>query len=189
MHIHDVFIENGDDSVVVKPGYGGACTRDVLVERVRVFRGMGVNIGGMGEGCVQNVTFRDVHLEPISLAGAEIKTEHGSDNASFIHDVLYQNITFRASAYNASAYPCLSITAHYAERGQNFSGLTLPKISNVAFRDIDLGGCEMPVELLCDEAQPCENVSFSRVTAPGGFVCENVSCTASDVVPPTRCCA
>ena len=56
MHIHDVFIENGDDSVVMKPGWGlqrpAGCTRDILVENVTIFRGMGANIGGLGSGCV-----------------------------------------------------------------------------------------------------------------------------------------
>ena len=56
VHIHDVFIENGDDSIVMKQGWPTAeqippagCTRDVLVERVTIFRGMGANIGGMGD--------------------------------------------------------------------------------------------------------------------------------------------
>jgi hypothetical protein len=56
VHIHDVFIENGDDSVVMKPGWGkerpAGCTRDILVENVTIFRGMGANIGGLGSGCV-----------------------------------------------------------------------------------------------------------------------------------------
>ena len=43
IHIHDVFIENGDDSIVMKPGWPTAaqtppegCTRDILVERVTI---------------------------------------------------------------------------------------------------------------------------------------------------------
>ena len=59
--IHNVFIENGDDSIVMKPGWGhprpAGCTRDILVENVTIFRGMGANIGGMGDGCVDNVTY------------------------------------------------------------------------------------------------------------------------------------
>ena len=114
VHIHDIHIENGDDSIVMKPGWPtpaqlppDGCTRDVLVERVVIYRGMGApsvlngakyrhcicmayltgrsarsgaNIGGMGSGCVDNVTFRDILLDHPSLAGVQIKTENGKDN-------------------------------------------------------------------------------------------------------------
>ena len=89
VHLHDIFIENGDDSIVMKPGEGQqGCTRDVLVERVTILRGMGINIGGMGSGCVQNITFRDVLLDRPSLMGMEIKTENGAKNACLSHFVL-----------------------------------------------------------------------------------------------------
>jgi hypothetical protein len=120
--IHDVFIENGDDSIVMKPGWGfqkegkAGCTRDILVENVTIYRGMGANIGGMGDGCVDNVTFRDITLDHPSLAGIEIKTEHGPDNESFISNVLYENIVFKESI-NASCCPCVSITAQYGGPG------------------------------------------------------------------------
>jgi polygalacturonase len=121
VHVHDVFIENGDDSIVMKPGWpteaqraaddvAAGCTRDVLVERITIYRGMGANIGGMGSGCVDNITFRHIVLDHPSLAGVEIKTENGKDNHSFISNINYENISFSKSL-NASGFPCVSITA------------------------------------------------------------------------------
>ena len=197
VHIHDIFIENGDDSIVMKPGWPRpgtpapiGCTRDVLVEGVTIRRGMGINIGGMGTGCVDNITFRDVLLDHPSLMGAEIKTENGKDNRSFISNVVYDNITFRNSL-NASGFPCLSITADYTGDGHGYAGRFLPKISNITFRNVDLGGCSTPVTVRCNASAPCEGVVFDNIRTDREFVCENVNCFAQNVTKDkaSRCCS
>ena len=187
VHIHDVFIENGDDSIVMKQGWPRAgqlppdgCTRDVLVERVTIFRGMGTNIGGLGDGCVENVTFKDILLDHPSLNAVEIKTENGKDNRSFISNILYQNITVKNSL-NAPGFPCIEITASYSGDGHGYAGQNLPKISNVSFRDIDLRGCSTPITMKCNASQPCEAISFDSIVTGEAFVCENVDCTAVNV--------
>ena len=195
--IHDIDIENGDDSIVVKPGWGPNrtdghdCTRDVLVERVNIFRGMGANIGGMGSGCVQNITFRDITILP-SLGGIEIKTEMGADNNSFIRDVLYSNITF-VNSLNDSGFPCLLIHSDYAEHGKNFSGGFYPKISSIAYLDVDTRqGCTTPVTMRCartrDGHDMCSDISFSGLDS-SGFACLNVDgCTAANSMPDEAHC-
>lgn len=125
-------------------------------------RGMGINIGGMGDGCVDNVTFRDVLLDHPSLMGAEIKTENGNDDRSYVANVLYQNITFR-DALNATNFPCIEITAAYTGDGHGYAGKYLPKVSNVTYRDVDARGCSQPITLTCNASQPCENVAFAGV--------------------------
>ena len=195
VHIHDIFIENGDDSIVMKQGWPKAnqvppegCTRDVLVERVVIYRGMGANIGGMGNGCVDNITFKDIVLDHPSLMGAQIKTENGKDNRSFVSNVLYQNVSFRNSL-NASGYPCLSITADYTGDGHGYAGKSFPKISNVSYRDIDLRGCSTPITLKCSDKQPCEGISLDSVRTAEAVVCENVDCTAVNVTAGmAKCC-
>ena len=197
VHIHDVFIENGDDSVVMKPGWPQAgqvppegCTRDVLVERVTIFRGMGANIGGMSDGCVDNITFKDILLDHPSLEGAEIKSENGKDNASFISNVLYQNITFRDSL-NATGFPCVHVTSEYRGDGHGYAGPFFPKISNITFRDVDALGCSDPITVQCNATQPCESIRFERVETGTPFVCANVQCTAANVSSGAakECCA
>ena len=196
VHIHDVFIENGDDSIVMKPGWPHpgvpapmGCTRDVLVERVEIFRGMGANIGGMGSGCVDNITFRDIVLDHPSLCGAEIKTENGGDNRSFVSNVLYDNITFKHSL-NASGFPCVSITADYDGDGHGYIGKFLPNITNISYRNLDLSGCSTPITLKCNSSSHCHGIRFDGVRTDRQFVCENVDCVAVNVTggEASGCC-
>ena len=145
-------------------------------------QGMGANIGGMGDGCVDNITFRNITLDHPSLAGIEIKTEHGADNNSFIRNVLYEDIVFKDSM-NSSCCPCVSITAQYGGPGA-YPGQFLPRISNITYRNIDQRGCDTAVRLQCDEGYRCKNVTFDGVetsedTPP--FVVNNVDCTAGGV--------
>ena len=191
MHIADIFIENGDDSIVMKPGWPQphhtgteGCTRNVVVERVTILRGMGANIGGMGSGCVDNITFRDIDLQRASLDGVYIKTENGKDNSSFISNVLYDNVSFVASL-NASGFPCVSISAAYRGDGHGYVGQYQPRISNISFHNLDLSGCSTPVTLECARSFPCINVSFDGVKTTRNFATNNTQCTAVAVRPGT----
>ena len=38
----------------------------------------------MGDGCVNNITFKDITLDHPSLMGTQIKTENGNDNQSCV---------------------------------------------------------------------------------------------------------
>ena len=60
VHVHDVFIHNGDDSIAVKPS--STCTRDILVEDSHFEFGHGCSIGSVGKGCVENVLFRNITM-------------------------------------------------------------------------------------------------------------------------------
>ena len=142
---------------------------------------MGVNIEGMGKGCVDNITIRNISLDHPSLAGIEIKTEHGDDNESFVSNVLYEDIVFKKSM-NASCCPCVSITAAYGKPGA-YIGKHLPQIFNVTYRNIDARGRSNPVTLQCDESTPCENIVFDSVQTNSDFVVNNTECSASDVAP------
>ena len=123
-----------------------------------------------------------------NMAGAEIKTENGKDNRSFVSNVVYQNISFRNSL-NASGFPCLSITAEYTGDGHGYAGKSYPKISNVSYRDIDLRGCSTPITLKCSVKQPCEGISLEGVRTAVAVVCESVDCTAVNVTAGmAKCC-
>lgn len=142
---------------------------------------MGANIGGMGDGCVDNITFRNITLDHPSLAGIEIKTEHGDDNNSFVSNVVYEDIRFTKSI-NASCCPCVSITSQYG--GPNaYPGKTLPRIFNVSYRNIDQRGCNNPITLKCDRSSPCTNISFDSVQTNYNFVVNHTQCNAVDVSP------
>jgi|EP01043_Picozoa_sp_COSAG02_P050731 polygalacturonase len=76
IHIHDVSIHNGDDSVAVKPhgeGEDSGCTRNILVENCRFEKGHGCSIGSVGKGCVENVLFRNITMKS-QENGCRVKT-------------------------------------------------------------------------------------------------------------------
>lgn len=73
IHIHDVFIHNGDDSVAVKPHGPESCTRNILVENCRFEKGHGCSIGSVGKGCVENVIFRNITMTS-QENGCRVKT-------------------------------------------------------------------------------------------------------------------
>ena len=59
IHIHDVYIHNGDDSVAVK--LSKECTRNILVEDSVFEKGHSCSIAGsVGSGCVANVLYRNI---------------------------------------------------------------------------------------------------------------------------------
>ena len=142
----------------------------------------------MGDGCVDNVTFRNIHIDHPSLCAVEIKTEQGKDNASFISNVLYENISI-VNSMNASEFPCVSIIADYDGDGHPYDGKFLPRIANITFKDVDSLGCSTPIVLNCNPKFPCTNISFNQVKTLKNMTCQGVDdCSAVDVGPGSAAC-
>ena len=84
VHVHDVDVQNFDDSIVAKPtdarGINARCTENVLVENV-VAKGVGLSIGSISphadHSCIRNVTFRNISM-PNTMKGIYLKTNPGS---------------------------------------------------------------------------------------------------------------
>lgn len=151
------------------------------------YGGMGANIGGMGDGCVDNVTFRNLYIDHPSLCAVEIKTEHGKDNASFVSNVHYENVTITKSM-NASQFPCISIIADYEGDGHPYDGNFLPRISNVSFKDVNSLGCATPIVINCDPKFPCINVTFTHIGMNKNMTCAGVDECSAVGVAPGNCC-
>ena len=97
-------VENYDDSIAVKPcspsacKLAGACTQDVLIERVRLV-GFGASIGSVPPhavvNCVRNVTWRNVSM-PCMVKGIYITSNPSCDPYSghhaLIENILYQDV-------------------------------------------------------------------------------------------------
>jgi polygalacturonase len=67
-HVHDVVIDNDDDSIAVKPSHGSdlyPCSRNMLFENLTL-TGFGASIGSVPPhadvSCVRNITFRNVSM-------------------------------------------------------------------------------------------------------------------------------
>lgn len=92
IHIHDVTIHNGDDSVAVKPhGEDSGCTRNILVENCRFENGHGCSIGSVGEGCVENVLFRNITMIN-QENGCRVKTY--SEGAGHVRAFFHERLCF-----------------------------------------------------------------------------------------------
>lgn len=84
---HDLYISTGDDAIAVKGG------SDMLFERLQIESGLGLAIGSLSSGTVENITFRDAKISN-SVKGIYIKTNSRDEGeGATIRDIVYENIT------------------------------------------------------------------------------------------------
>ena len=104
IHIHNVWIHNGDDSVAVKPSGLGDCTREILVESSHFEFGHGCSIGSVGSGCVENVLFRNITMAN-QENGCRVKTY--SEQAGHVRNITWADITVKDTG------SCVTVNANY----------------------------------------------------------------------------
>lgn len=104
IHIHNVWIHNGDDSVAVKPSSLGDCTRDVLVEHSHFEFGHGCSIGSVGSGCVENVLFRNITMSD-QENGCRVKSY--SEYAGYVRNITWEDIVVKDTG------SCITVNANY----------------------------------------------------------------------------
>lgn len=173
IHIHDVYISNGDDSVAVKPGSVGACTRDILVENCRFKNGHGCSIGSVGAGCVQDVVFRNIEIEN-QEAGCRVKTY--SESAGFVKNITWQGITIKDTG------DCITVNANYRPPPPHPTNWI--DVSDLTFQDISGSGCKNGPSFVCPDKAPCSGITLENVHVDGGKMdCEHASGVAKDVDP------
>ena len=178
VHIHDGFIQNGDDTITIKYGYDSAtarrgCVRDVVVEDMAYRFGWGSNVGGPPfGGCAQNITFRRITMTDMAGAGCVVKTENvTNDPSSFVRDVLWEDISIDGS--RDSQCGCVGVSSLYQEG--SFHGEFTVDISNITWRRVRGTRCNLPGQLWCPASQPCRDLSFVDVHTSAG-ASYNFSC-------------
>ena len=139
VHVHDVFVSNGDDSICVKAPAG-----DILVENCVVENGNGFVIGTAQEAFVQNVTFRNSRAVDTTF-GCHIKFK--PDQRGLVHAITFESINVvqtanawwrRVSHFDWGGY---AIGIHQLDQGRrrlssspdNDEGV---RISNIVYRNI-----------------------------------------------------
>mmetsp|Transcript_23138 Transcript_23138/g.60463 ORF Transcript_23138/g.60463 Transcript_23138/m.60463 type:complete len:414 (-) Transcript_23138:179-1420(-) len=173
VHIHDVYIHNGDDSVAVKPGPMGTCTQNILVENCHFEKGHGCSIGSVGAGCVQNVVFRNINIED-QENGCRVKTY--SDSPGFVKNITWQDITIKNTG------SCISVNANYRPPPPNPTNFIA--VSELLFEKIDGSGCGSGPQFVCPDQSPCRDISLHDVHLDGGKMdCEHAYGKADDVDP------
>ena len=183
IHIHDVWVHNGDDSVAVKPSKLGDCTRNILVEDSHFEFGHGCSIGSVGSGCVENVLFRNITMRK-QECGCRVKTY--SESAGHVRNITWRGITIDDTG------DCVTVNANYKPVPKD------PKhfidVSGLTFADIVGTNCKRPPEFVCPEQAPCtgitlDSVKLSGIKGKGDFKmdCLHAEGTAADGVVPDSC--
>ena len=179
IHIHDIWIHNGDDSVAVKPSALGDCTRNILVENSHFEHGHGCSIGSVGGGCVENVMFRNITMSN-QECGCRVKTY--SESEGHVHNITWQNIVIKDTS------ACVTVNANYKPLPKD------PKhfidVRGLVFKDIVGTGCSDGPEFTCPSQAPCENITLDNVKLSGKagskdlkMKCLNAHGTAVGAVP------
>jgi len=179
IHIHNVTVNNYDDSVCVKPVYAPGfalgipvnATENVLVENIQQIIGVGVSVGSVSPNAnharvVRNVTFRNISaINPLKLV--YIKTGTGGGVGS-ISDVVYESITAEGAVVLSPIYLGPQQQSEPDGDGAGWWPITEPaiSISNIIFRNINVTGGLYPLSagvLRCNASNPCHGISFENV--------------------------
>ena len=180
IYLHHLNISNYDDSVAVKPSRlsnlpledrNMNCSKDILVEEINLFRGVGLSIGSVSstkDNCVRNILFRNIHAkQPIKLI--YIKTgslNDASEPQALIENITYSNIT----ATSALMYPIYIGPQQQKEpdgTGDGFWPDTNPfvTIRNISILDITVDkSYSYPGVIRCNVSNPCTNLIFKNVS-------------------------
>eukprot|EP00475_Leptophrys_vorax_P002192 TRINITY_DN11249_c0_g1_i1.p1 TRINITY_DN11249_c0_g1~~TRINITY_DN11249_c0_g1_i1.p1 ORF type:complete len:439 (+),score=108.58 TRINITY_DN11249_c0_g1_i1:67-1383(+) len=204
MHIHDIYVENYDDAIVIKPAHGGykyaSCSENILVENIRVKYGVGMSIGSVPPhdqvNCIRNVTFRNVDFES-PFKAIYIKTNPGDSGSGIIQNILYEDITVDFAIWWA-----IYIGPQQQKQPDgggpgcmiyplNPNCETQPRVSidNIRLRNVSIKSTLLfPGIVRCNASRPCTNFEFDNVHVGGlnsflGYISENIQGNVIDSYP------
>lgn len=97
--IEDVYIENYDDAVAVKPAkssfINSNCSENIVVRNAVVKFGVGMTIGSVppneNYNCVRNVLFTNINFT-YPFKAIYVKTNPGTNGYGLIENIVYENI-------------------------------------------------------------------------------------------------
>jgi polygalacturonase len=176
VHVKNVFIHNGDDSIIVKGRYpeelprSSVCFggRHVLVENCTAIGGLGMGLG-TGSLTAVNVTYRNILIGNTSGGssggpGIHIKSHETSQSGS-AKDVLFERIHMHSvgKAIDISnRNQDLDKTHEAKSHGRSHSRVN--SYENVTFRDIRVDSASYAYHFDCVSEAPCTNFHFSNVS-------------------------
>ena len=213
VHVQNVFVHNGDDSIIVKGRYpessplskqclGG---RHVLVENCTAVGGLGIGLG-TGSFTAVNVTFRDILIGDTSGGssggpGIHIKS-HETRQSGSAKDVLFERIRMHSvgkaiDVSNRNQDLRVDTTTEEQNRRQpqrrgDRSHTQVNTYDNISFRDITVDSASYAYHFDCVSEAPCTNFHLSNVsikwTIKPWDQCTNVTGDSTDVSPSMQGC-
>ena len=197
IHLHDLWVHNGDDCVPTNVGPGNTVTHDVLVERVHCECGTNAAVAiiggrkspapGLDNNTVRDVIYRDMTVNRTGQ-GIGFKISEAYENVTGqIVNVTWENIDImdptRAVIYmNVYEEDASQSSCHLPSDPARPHWLTA---HNITYRNIratteTYAGC-----FLCSPTRPCTGLLMDNVTvtAKGPFECFNAHGEAHDSSP------
>lgn len=185
--IENVYIENFDDAIAVKPSNSGSqftdCSRDMVVRNSAVKFSVGLTIGSVppnaGTNCVKNITFENIVMDwPIKAV--YIKSNPGTVGDGIVDGITYRNIV----ASHPLWYPLWIGPQQQQQPGTAGTGCsflypivktcpTQPRVTiqNVLLDNVTFtGGLTLPGVLLANASNPYTNITFNDVSNTGSFL-------------------
>lgn len=185
------------------------CASDMTIRNGAVKFSVGLTIGSVPpnvrHNCVRNITFDSIRML-LPFKALYIKSNPGTQGTGTIDGITYSNIDVASPLW----YPIWigpqqqKQPANGSDTGCSFfyplnsTCATNPLVSmtNIALSNVTLhGGLTLPGVILCDPANPCENLSFEGVnnTAGGSWLvssqysCHNAQVMQQDNSPEISC--
>jgi hypothetical protein len=184
VHIRDVYIENGDDSITIKSG-----SRNVLVEDCVFAVGHGCNVGSVQDGNIDNITFRNIKLNQTLLGGGRIKARHYQSTWMVVSNVLFENISCVDGAYPCVGNSVAEVDMGYGGGPFGKAGVT---VRNATWRNINVSGGHIDAGYFtCLEDNPCTGIILDNVhsgVVKEGYTCKYASGMSTKSCVPTAPC-
>ena len=194
--VHDVVIDNDDDSIAVKPCGSGCrlpCSQNMLFEDM-VLHGFGASVGSVPPhpgvpNCVRNITFRRVRM-PETGKGIYVKSNPSCETdpskpykSGIIADILYEDIHITSPRWWAiwigpqqQHEPKQSLGEDCAidyPISKSCPTQGCVTFANITLRDVVVDGTPLlsPGVVLGNATNPMRNIVFDNVTVnkPGEF--------------------
>lgn len=177
---------NYDDAIVPKPCRNNykycQCAENILAYNNTISYSTGLTIGSVppndNVNCVRNVMFRDTYMYR-PLKALYIKSNPGDEGTGIIENIVYENIQiFQALWWTIYVGPQQQNEPNDDSSGTGCNFLfpfvpvcptnPLVTIRNITFKNVHaietLPTFEGPGIILCDKANPCQDIIFDNVT-------------------------
>ena len=205
VHVKNVYVHNGDDSIIVKGRYpeaappSAACFggRHVLVENCTATGGLGIGLG-TGSFTAVNITYRDILIGDTfggSSGGPGIHMKsHDDSQSGSVRDVLFERIQMQnvGKAIDVSNRNQDFFQVATGAKKQHNGAPLMNTYDNVTFRDISVQAASYAYHFDCVGDAPCTNFVLSNVsikwTVKKWDQCANVSGSWRDVSPSLQGC-
>ena len=191
VEIQNSFVQNGDDSYVIKPG-----GKHVIVQDSVAKLGLGIDVGTNAAPTIHNVTFLNMTLIETGY-GIRLKS-HYYENGS-MSQIKFINISMIdvENAIDINQYnEAITVEKEYNllfGRNQSYQALKFTKMYDITFTNISGTYENYAGSFACSPIVTCNDLLFENIDLKGtrsfsaNWTCMNAYGTAINVIPALTC--